>query len=967
MGLMAAMALVLAQAGAGAAPAVRFDPADRAYRTIAAIERTVPSGPSDSADARELAAARATWTALRDRASAVRVRGTALPHPFAGRASFVLAQIAQIEGSYALSETEVTRALTELGPFAARYRRDHAGALVLLGFLRTAAGKSAEAVEILARAKAAQAAYTDGVPPARRTAADHVARAEAAYAYGQALARVGRLDEAVAEQRLAVAALTDAGGENGPDTLIYAAYLANLLYRAEQRAEADRVGRDAVERVVAAVGPAKPAYSNVLVTVGLLMTRNGHREEGLRYLSLALASRRRIDGGRGLNFLQQQQGYGLALIEAGRTADAIAPLQASLEGFRALQSPYDVLKAQSLVGLSRLAEGDTARAVADLGAVAAGSATRDPATREVTRVTLPALVVAEVDAGEHEAARRHAALFAADAGQAQGLQAFLVADAAALCAYAEDRGAPGWRGRAVAAAQALIDTVRGTETLVTDGNLPRRERMALDLALRIAAEAGDPALALDAMGLLAGSRIAQANHLLVERLVATEPGLATRIRLLQDATRAAVKADTDYLAAVVDGPERAATARGARDAAAAQLAEQRAGVAHDYPRWTQGQGLRRQSLAAVQAGLATGEGMLGVVPAFDGVYLLAIARDRATVVRASAGRAALDALTGKLRLSLAAGAFDTAAAADLHAALFPATVRATLAGVSRLRVVPVGSVAALPFATLLEHRVERPGAAAPWLIRRYALSVASDFGSISPVRAGRAAGRLLAIGAPAGLEGSATAAAGRYFRGSGGADGAMLRTLPPLAGAAAEIDRVVAGFGTARATRLTGAAASEAGLRALPLDQFDVLLFATHGLVAGEMEGVAEPALVLTPNPAAAEPATDGLLTASEIAALRLDADWVILSACNTAAGDGAASPAYSGLAQAFRYAGARSLLLTHWPVRDDVAAQVSVETVQAATAGAAADVALRRAMLRAMRRAPDPYTWAPFILAVGG
>ena len=72
-----------------------------------------------------------------------------------------------------------------------------------------------------------------------------------------------------------------------------------------------------------------------------------------------------------------------------------------------------------------------------------------------------------------------------------------------------------------------------------------------------------------------------------------------------------------------------------------------------------------------------------------------------------------------------------------------------------------------------------------------------------------------------------------------------------------------------------------------------MVAFATHGLVAGELEGVSEPALVLTP-PAEGTETDDGLLTASEVAQLKLNADWVILSACNTDAADG--TPGANGL-----------------------------------------------------------------------
>src|SRR5208337_2682602 len=86
---------------------------------------------------------------------------------------------------------------------------------------------------------------------------------------------------------------------------------------------------------------------------------------------------------------------------------------------------------------------------------------------------------------------------------------------------------------------------------------------------------------------------------------------------------------------------------------------------------------------------------------------------------------------------------------------------------------------------------------------------------------------------------------------------------------------------------------------------------------AGQVSGNSEPGLLLTP-PVDASEADDGYLTASEIAALKLDADWVILSACNTAAGGAEGAEALSGLARAFLYAQARALLVSHWEVDSD-------------------------------------------------
>jgi hypothetical protein len=103
-----------------------------------------------------------------------------------------------------------------------------------------------------------------------------------------------------------------------------------------------------------------------------------------------------------------------------------------------------------------------------------------------------------------------------------------------------------------------------------------------------------------------------------------------------------------------------------------------------------------------------------------------------------------------------------------------------------------------------------------------------------------------------------------------------------------------------------------------PLDEYRVIYFATHALVAGEVEKFAkvkaEPALVLSiPDKPTEE--DDGLLRVSDVAMLKMNAEFVVLSACNTAAGDKPGAEALSGLARAFFYAGARSLIVSNWEV----------------------------------------------------
>jgi CHAT domain-containing protein len=156
------------------------------------------------------------------------------------------------------------------------------------------------------------------------------------------------------------------------------------------------------------------------------------------------------------------------------------------------------------------------------------------------------------------------------------------------------------------------------------------------------------------------------------------------------------------------------------------------------------------------------------------------------------------------------------------------------------------------------------------------------------------------------------------------------------------------------------------------LATYRVVQFATHGLIAGEIKNLAESALVLTP-PTEATEADDGLLTASEVTELKLNADWVVLSACNTTAGSAANAEALSGLARAFFYAGARALLVSHWQVNSDVAVKLTTGAFTALQAnpniGRAG--ALQQAMTALIKFGNDseahPSSWSPFILVGEG
>ncbi|GAB2181274.1 tetratricopeptide repeat protein [Denitratisoma sp. agr-D3] len=174
------------------------------------------------------------------------------------------------------------------------------------------------------------------------------------------------------------------------------------------------------------------------------------------------------------------------------------------------------------------------------------------------------------------------------------------------------------------------------------------------------------------------------------------------------------------------------------------------------------------------------------------------------------------------------------------------------------------------------------------------------------------------------------------------------------------------------------ARATEKTVLNTPLNNRRVVMFATHGLVPGELDGLTQPALALT-SPEVADPGGDGLLTMEEILTLKLNADWVVLSACNTAAGEGAGSEAVSGLGRAFFYAGARALLVSNWPVETVAARGLMTDLFrrQSDNASLGKAEALRQAMLGLMdgpgsvdaktKRVSFSYAhplfWAPFIV----
>jgi len=224
----------------------------------------------------------------------------------------------------------------------------------------------------------------------------------------------------------------------------------------------------------------------------------------------------------------------------------------------------------------------------------------------------------------------------------------------------------------------------------------------------------------------------------------------------------------------------------------------------------------------------------------------------------------------------------------------------------------------------------------------------------------------------------------REYFSMGAGNARAIASLVRLPGTCGEVQEMARILGASRDDVVLGDSATEAALRSHPqLGTARVIEFATHGLLAGDFGGKAyEPALVLTPPVTLETTENDGLLTASEVAMLKLNADWVVLSACNTAAGLDSGSEGLSGLARGFFYAGARSLLVSHWRVADDAASFLTTRTIYYSTVrGLSRPEALRQAMrdlvyqtpntqdqilagltdARTVSNAENPATWASF------
>jgi len=423
---------------------------------------------------------------------------------------------------------------------------------------------------------------------------------------------------------------------------------------------------------------------------------------------------------------------------------------------------------------------------------------------------------------------------------------------------------------------------------------------------------------------------------------------------------------------------------------------------------------------AAQALLAPDEAILLVVPSTSGTHVMAVTRDNAQWWRSGWNAARVRTAVQRLRWDAGASVdgsaeelaalrarprsgrpgFDRTTAHALYQELI-AQGSSLLVGRRRVYVAAGGALAALPFqllvsappsgadndpATLRETRwfgddvalIHIPSLQSLALLRRGSVERSGDgfMGIGDPVLTGQSNSR----DRGAALDRATT---GQMFSAGATRDGgvmanvATLRRLARIPGTALELEQVRRTLGAPLSSLLLAERATEPNVRAADLSRTRILLFSTHGLTATESirVGVGESGLVLTP-PAVASDSDDGFLAASEVTTLNLNADWVILSACNTATGDGTTGAGLGGLSRAFFYAGARNLLASHWPVSDAVAPILITRTLALERTGMPRAEAFRQAMREirmdasrdtAVSSWAHPFYWAPFVLIGDG
>ncbi|GEP58289.1 CHAT domain-containing protein [Reyranella soli] len=385
------------------------------------------------------------------------------------------------------------------------------------------------------------------------------------------------------------------------------------------------------------------------------------------------------------------------------------------------------------------------------------------------------------------------------------------------------------------------------------------------------------------------------------------------------------------------------------------------------------------NLATLKQSLLPDEALIFYVPMLNAVAKMCIRMDKFVVSTQETDQTVVAdarilraALTAAHPPSVEADSqFPAAGAVRLYRILFGGLDECLHSSRRIYHIAPSGPLGQVPPAALLSELPPTMGSgfnlrAARWLIRTHSFVKTSSIGAfIAAKRLSRAKGATLdylGVGDPT-LESrnvAGTPSATLAIRGSLPVQSGALTSLPELPETSEELRSVARLFDAAKVRILLRETAGEEEFRLQPLSEFDVLHFATHGLVREELPGVKEPALVLTPNPRG-DAFSDGLLTSSQIAALPLRARLVVLSACNSARYDPSIiDSGIQGLATSFAVAGVPTMIASLWPIESSLTRDLITATFRAARSDN--NVAIADSLAVAVRKHLDGPTAKPLL-----
>jgi CHAT domain-containing protein len=540
------------------------------------------------------------------------------------------------------------------------------------------------------------------------------------------------------------------------------------------------------------------------------------------------------------------------------------------------------------------------------------------------------------------------------------------------------------------------------------------------------------AVSYQVMSLLTGHSLSVAVGETTARAAAAyDPELADLVRKEQDAQKE-ITVLRENIADILVAPEDDQAARGLKESQARidALTRARTSLGEEikkrFPKYADYINPPLPTVELTQRNLRPREALLAVYTADDRTFIWAVPKSGPAAFAVSPmGRKDLTLRVEQLRRSLDSRPtvlgdipdYDLAAAYDLYRRIFK-PVEGALASATDILAIVRGPLSQLPLAVLPASPPSRASDGnllfsryrkTDWLIRKVSVTMLPSVSALVTLRSLPAgdparkafagfgdpvfnAAQLAASGAREARRKTQLSSRGAKLRirgvrvtGKGYIDSKQpnsltlvdLNRLPDTAAEIADIAKAL-NADPGRDTFL-GKGASERNVKTSDLSDRRVVAFATHALVPGDLDGLEEPALALSAPSVTGSP-EDGLLTMGEIMTLRLNADWVVLSACNTGASEGGGGEALTGLGRAFFYAGTRSVLASMWPVETTSARRLVADIFkyQQADAGLSRARALNKAMTGLIDDAvfidgatgkvaasyAHPLFWAPFVMA---